>query len=271
MILTRLTVVVGVAIVVSAAVGAATVLAGRRRESPDVEHRAARRAAVLSGAVTLAVGAVVVWIHRGVQVGTGLASRDIPVATWASEHTTDGLTSAMSWVTDLGSTLLVYAAVAIVAILAHRRTGEPRVVWYLATVTIGVTLVNNGLKLIFDRERPNILQLVEHAGSSFPSGHSATAAAGWAAIALVVGRGRSAPTWAVATGVAVLIALFVAATRVLLGVHWLTDVAAGLLVGWWWCAVVSIAYWSDVRAANDELLLHRADDRAATPEAVSPN
>jgi hypothetical protein len=48
-------------------------------------------------------------------------------------------------------------------------------------------------------------------------------------------------------------------------------VAAGLLVGWWWCAVVSIAYWSDVSAANDELLLHGADDRAATPEAVSPN
>ena len=38
------------------------------------------------------------------------------------------------------------------------------------------------------------------------------------------------------------IAVAVATTRVLLGVHWLTDVIAGLAMGWAWFAISSIAF-----------------------------
>jgi undecaprenyl-diphosphatase len=53
-------------------------------------------------------------------------------------------------------------------------------------------------------------------------------------------RGRAQR--AVFTGIAGGTAVAVAATRVLLGVHWLTDVIAGLILGWTWFAVVSIAF-----------------------------
>ena len=43
-------------------------------------------------------------------------------------------------------------------------------------------------------------------------------------------------------GGAVGIATAVACTRVFLGVHWLTDVMAGLLIGWSWMALCSIAF-----------------------------
>jgi membrane-associated phospholipid phosphatase len=42
--------------------------------------------------------------------------------------------------------------------------------------------------------------------------------------------------------VAVAIAVLVASSRVLLGVHWLTDVVAGLVVGWTWFFVVALIF-----------------------------
>ena len=64
----------------------------------------------------------------------------------------------------------------------------------------------------------------------------------FAAFALVLGRGRTRNTQAVLAGVAVFVAFAVAASRVLLGVHWLTDVFGGLALGWAWFALCSIAF-----------------------------
>lgn len=41
---------------------------------------------------------------------------------------------------------------------------------------------------------------------------------------------------------AMVVALAVAASRVMLGVHWFTDVVAGLAVSWGWCARVVMAW-----------------------------
>ena len=92
-------------------------------------------------------------------------------------------------------------------------------------------------------ERPDVDHLSGSSGSSFPSGHSAAAAAAWCALALVLspvaGRRRGR---AIAAAVATMVALAVAASRALLGVHWLTDVIAGLMVGWGWFFLSSLAF-----------------------------
>ena len=79
-------------------------------------------------------------------------------------------------------------------------------------------------------------------GPSFPSGHSATAAALYAAVALVLARGRSPRTRALLAGGAAGIAVGVACSRVMLGVHWLSDVIAGLAFGWAWFSVCAIGF-----------------------------
>ena len=98
------------------------------------------------------------------------------------------------------------------------------------------------MKQLTDRVRPTFNPAAATLGPSFPSGHSATAAAFYATAALLLGRRRGRPTRAVLTGLAAGLAVAVAASRVLLDVHWLTDVIAGLALGWGWFALCAIAF-----------------------------
>lgn len=92
----------------------------------------------------------------------------------------------------------------------------------------GAWLVAEGTKYLFNRARPfisdmEIAPLIKTpSSSSFPSGHSATAAAG--AISLSVIYPAFAP-------VLLLAGLLVAISRIYLGVHYPIDVLAGLLIG----------------------------------------
>ena len=65
---------------------------------------------------------------------------------------------------------------------------------FLIAVTIGQTLMSNGIKELVDRIRPTANPIAHTLGPSFPSGHSTGAAACFAAFALVLGRGRSRNT-----------------------------------------------------------------------------
>jgi undecaprenyl-diphosphatase len=102
--------------------------------------------------------------------------------------------------------------------------------------------MSTGIKELLDRVRPTANPIAHTLGPSFPSGHTTGAAACFAAFALVMGRGRSRNVQALLAGAAVFVAIAVAASRVLLGVHWLTDVIGGLALGWAWFALCSIAF-----------------------------
>jgi undecaprenyl-diphosphatase len=107
---------------------------------------------------------------------------------------------------------------------------------------LGQFAIVNVIKWVIDRARPDLAQLTGYAGASFPSGHAAAAAATWACVALVLGRRRPRSVRALLAGSGVAIATAVAATRVFLGVHWFTDVLAGLALGWGWFAMCSLAF-----------------------------
>ena len=223
-----------------------THLAQRPRLRTAVEHTDRR---VLGG---LAVGVsflmvftaalVVGWLFESIDTGRGFARWDQSVAEWGPDHATTAAAGFMRAATNLGDTWLVVAALATVGLIDWRRRRNATSLWFLLTVGLGITLVNNGLKLLIMRERPPVDHLVGSAGSSFPSGHEAASAACWMAVALVAGRWfprRVRPWLAV---VAVVIAGLVAASRTLLGVHWVTDVVAGLVVGWTWFLLVAVIY-----------------------------
>lgn len=130
--------------------------------------------------------------------------------------------------TDLGS---VYAIVGSAAVLAA--TGRREVAGELATGGMIAWTVAQAAKKPVQRPRPyqadGADRLVsEPAGSSWPSGHAAVAGAMAGVVARHAGSGRSA---GMRRRVARGFAWYVAASRVAVGVHYPTDVTAGLAIG----------------------------------------
>ncbi|MFC4175473.1 phosphatase PAP2 family protein [Microvirga sp. GCM10011540] len=103
---------------------------------------------------------------------------------------------------------------------------------------IGGTLLSHGLKLGFERPRPD---LVPHATqvytASFPSGHAMMSAITYLTLGALLARvEKSRRTRAFVMGLAVAMTLLVGASRVYLGVHWPSDVLAGWSVGAAWAS-----------------------------------
>jgi undecaprenyl-diphosphatase len=186
----------------------------------------------------IAIG-VVLWMIRS---NEGLARYDLSAARWGASHAGTGSTDILRAVSQLGGTIGSIAIAVIVAVIASRRLRPRAVVAFLAVVMIGESVLVAVIKAAVDRTRPDIDRLTGFSGASFPSGHAATIAVTLAAAALLIGLGQTRRRRAILTGVAIGVSVSVAATRVLLGVHWLTDVFAGLLLGWTWFAIVSIGF-----------------------------
>jgi undecaprenyl-diphosphatase len=189
-------------------------------------------------AVSFVLGALLDMIDSN----QGLARLDKSVAEWGSHNASSQTVDVLKLVTHLGSTMVVLAALAVVGVYDFLRHRNRDVFLFLAVVGLGEWALNNGLKMLVSRDRPDILRLVSASGSSFPSGHSAAAAAGAAAIALILGRDRHRRTRAALAAGAALVAVAVATSRALLGVHWLTDVIAGVAVGWGWFLLTAILF-----------------------------
>jgi membrane-associated phospholipid phosphatase len=214
-----------------------------QRAARHVDRRVWGGAALVVAFVVVLVAALTVgWIFSTIDSGRGVARWDQSVADWGAERATDSSVTFVRMVTHLGGTPYLIVVMTIVGLVEWRRRRDPTSFLFLLAVGVGVTAINNSLKWLIMRDRPTVVHLMDAAGSSFPSGHSAAAAACWMAMAVVVGRWvpRRARPWVAASAVA--IAGAVAASRALLGVHWLTDVIAGLLVGWGWFALVALAF-----------------------------
>jgi undecaprenyl-diphosphatase len=198
--------------------------------------------------LTLTLGLVIV---GGVLVGAlaylmrssdRLVDTDRAVGQWGVDHATEWSTDALQLVTELGSSVFIVPAMIVLAAIEYWRVPNRWMPVFLVTVVVGEIIVVNTVKELLDRVRPEFNDIAETLGPSFPSGHSGLAAAFYAAAALVLARRRSSRTRALLAGGAVAIAVGVACSRVLLGVHWMSDVLAGLALGWAWFALCAIAF-----------------------------
>ena len=211
----------------------------RSRFDPSVDTGLLLTSALIGAAATLTAAGLLV---RMIRADSGLATYDLWFAKWGSVHATAVSTTGLKTISLLGGYQFLVVATLGVAGLEIRRGMGKSAVWILLLVVGGQYAVVNTVKAIVDRERPNISQLTGFAGSSFPSGHSAAAIASYSVFSLLLGRKRSPRVKALLSALTIGIAVAVASSRVLLGVHWFTDVLGGLAVGWAWFTVVSMSF-----------------------------
>jgi membrane-associated phospholipid phosphatase len=216
--------------------------------------------------VAVAGGVVFAVLAYLIRTNAHLLGIDNGVAKWGNRHATATSTHVLNDVTQLGG---IYVVVGLCVVLAVAETLRQRSVWvvlFIVSVMFGEEILTLSVKQLADRVRPAFNPAAATLGPSFPSGHSATAAAFYATAALLIGRWRPRLTRALITGLAAGIAVGVAATRVLLDVHWLTDVIAGLSLGWAWFAVCAIAFGGRIlRFGAAAETAARVAERTASP------
>ena len=210
-----------------------------RRLDPEPATGLALSAAVL---VTAGAGVVLGLLAYLVRTNARLAAIDDGVARWGSRHATPLSTHVLDAATKLGSIYVVTGLCLVLAAVELGRAPSRWIIPFIIAAVGGEELIAGAIKTIVDRARPAFNPAAATLGPSFPSGHTTTAAAFYATAALLLGRRRSRRARALVTGGAVGIAMAVAASRVLLDVHWLTDVIGGLALGWGWFGVCSIAF-----------------------------
>ncbi|QGP78296.1 phosphatase PAP2 family protein [Sphingobium sp. CAP-1] len=146
------------------------------------------------------------------------------------------------------------------------RSARGRALWLLLVV-LGGTLLNLILKQIFAAPRPDLLPHLDMVNSySFPSGHSAGNMIFFGAVSMLVGRRGF---YVAAAMMIVLIGI----SRVWLGVHWPSDVAAGWIEGLGWIAFCAV--WLPARGGEQQRPADAAmrghtvaGDEAMDPETV---
>lgn len=114
---------------------------------------------------------------------------------------------------------------------------------------VGGVALSEGLKALFERERPPAAyQAVETLNASFPSGHALMSTVFYLSVAVMLAR--AFPTKRLKTyvlGVGMTLAGLVGLTRVYLGAHWATDVLAGWCVGAAWAMALWLAAYGATR------------------------
>ena len=196
----------------------------------------------LAAAVVAAAGLVIGVLAYLVRGNDALRRIDNGAARWGREHASGASDAIVDGATQMGETWFVIVAGLLVAAYAWRRGSSRLVVPFLIVVVAGDKLLTTGIKELANRARPTLEPVAETLGPSFPSGHSSTAAAFFAGAALLLGLGASPRARALIAGAAVGLAVAVAASRVLLAVHWTSDVVAGLALGWAWFALCAVAF-----------------------------
>lgn len=198
------------------------------------------RARVGFALMALCIAAFAV-LAADLRLGGPVTRADIPISAWFHLHARPAFTALATAVSQMHSTpgICLMALAAALALVFYRRTE-----WLplLALSVPGGVVLNWLVKHAFQRARPSFdSPAATLASYSFPSGHAAGATVWWGFVLLVWFAWEKRPgRRAAALVIAVALILLTGLSRVVLGLHYLSDVLAAMAEGAGWI-VLSVA------------------------------
>jgi membrane-associated phospholipid phosphatase len=176
------------------------------------------------------------WLLSHVVQHDAAGRADAGVSRWLAGERNGELNDVTAVTTEVGGTLTITALAVLAtaaAALVWRRWREPMLVAVAVAGEVAIFLV---VTLLVDRQRPPVPHLDKAPPtSSFPSGHTAATVALWGALAILASeRARSALVRGIVLALAFGLPLVVASSRLYRGMHFLTDVLGGALLGGLW-------------------------------------
>ena len=195
-----------------------------------------RRRLVLALGLALAGALAFARVAEDYLTNDPLARWDVSFARWLAEHRNTGLTDGLRVVTDLGSPVAALALGAVACLVLYRRRHLADAA-LLPLVLGGAEILNLALKLSFHRARPEV-GFVRLDTYSFPSGHAMISTAAYGALAyLAWPQLRTHGRRALLVAATALVVALIGFSRLYLGVHYLSDVLAGVAGGVFWLSL----------------------------------
>jgi membrane-associated phospholipid phosphatase len=219
---------------------------------------------VIAIAGTLAFAEVGEWVQNG-----ATKTFDVAVLEWMHRHQSPLLTQLAVELTYLGTGTVVLMIVAVAALFLWHTQHKHSARLLLAAVAGNIAL-NGVLKLVFHRARPQVFEWQTTAvSSSFPSGHAMSATVCYGTVAYLVIRLQKHHWSRLLTGTAaVILVLLICATRLYLGVHFPSDVIAGMLVGLAWAGFCMATLEASLALARRRAPQEVEEERRAPIEAA---
>lgn len=171
-----------------------------------------------------------------------MSGEDLALVRGAAGDRTPFLTALAHGASWLGRSAVLVPAAVVIAVAAALLRRPSRGLAVLTGV-LGAIVIQNAVKALVGRPRPPVHRLEAVSSTSFPSGHATEATAFFLVLAVVLVRGsHSLSARLLVPGAALVIIAAVALSRVYLGVHYPTDVVAGMLLGAGWGVLTATAF-----------------------------
>jgi undecaprenyl-diphosphatase len=192
------------------------------------------RATVVAASLAACAAVAVLTAHA---VGEGETRRlDGVILEAIHRHASPLLDRVFAAVTFMGGPGVIAVALALLAYLFFRESRREAAI--MAAGIVVAEVLDLVLKELFDRVRPDLWLRAAVSGESFPSGHAMASTVIYGLVAYTLAR-RWRGHATLIGAIAALVVAAIAFSRLYLGVHWPSDVVAGVAIGYL-CLIVTI-------------------------------
>ena len=192
----------------------------------------------------LAVAVLMLGLLTRADYGAALDAAIARHLTWPDGAGPAPLIAFMQAISWIGGGTPRWVLVGLIA-AAVRFWGGRRPALAIVAAVLFANIASSLLKAAFDRPRPDLIAHLDHVSSaSYPSGHATSAAALYLTLALLAPVQWRRATWTLS----VLMIGFTGLSRIMLGVHWPSDIVGGILLGA--AFALTAAWWAQPERAG---------------------